>query len=128
VLCGVKVTVSVQLAPGTMLAQLLETVKSGVVCTPRMLSVAVPVLSSVTVCGALTLPTMVLAKVRELCDGVIVASGAAFEGDETVTGVELPVRSIRSGLDAASLSITSSPLSVVETGGLEPDATWLIGV
>ena len=48
-----------------------------------MMRVAVPVLSSVTVCGALTLPTMVLAKVRELCDGVIAASGAAFEGDET---------------------------------------------
>ena len=42
--------------------------------------------------------------------------------------MELPVRSIRSGLDAASLSITSSPLSVVETGRLEPVVTWLIGV
>ena len=48
-----------------------------------MLSVAVPVLSSITVCGALTLPTMVLAKVSELCDGISVASGAAFVGDVT---------------------------------------------
>ena len=92
-----------------------------------MLSVAVPVLSSVTVCGALTLPAMVLAKVSELCDAVSTANGGALLGVETLIGVELPVKSIMFGLEAASLSITNSPVSLVAGGEMEPLATWLIG-
>ena len=88
----------------------------------------VPVLSRVRVCGVEALPTIVLAKVRELCEGAKAASGAVFDGDARMTGVELPVRSIRSGLDAASLSMMRVPESVVDGGGLEPGATWLIGV
>src|SRR5580704_12509367 len=37
-LCGVKATVRVQLAPGTMVEQLLVTAKSGEDCRPKMLS------------------------------------------------------------------------------------------
>jgi hypothetical protein len=70
---------------------------------------------------------MVLAKVSELCDAMKAASGTVLDGDVSVTGEELPLKSIRSGLDAASLSMTSVPVSVVDGGGLEPGATWLIG-
>jgi hypothetical protein len=95
---------------------------------PRMLSVAVPVLSSVTVCGALTLPAMVLAKVSELCDAVSAASGGMLLGRAHTNRSGTARQVDQNGLDAASLSITSSPLSLLAGGGLEPAATWLIGV
>ena len=50
-LCGVKLTVRGQLAPGTRVAQALVTVKSGVVWRARMWMVVVPVLARVMVCG-----------------------------------------------------------------------------
>jgi hypothetical protein len=117
--CGVKVIVRGHVAPGTTVEQGVETVKSGVVWMLRMLSGAVPVLVSVTVCGAEVVPGVVLAKVSESCERAIAAWRAVFEGDEMVIGVELPLRSIRSGLDAASLSMMSEPESDVDTGELE---------
>ena len=93
-----------------------------------MVSVALPVLLSVTLCVAETSPTVVLEKVSELCEGTNAASGAAFDGEVTATGVELPLKSIRSGLDAESLSIISVPVSVVDGGDSVPIATWLSGV
>jgi hypothetical protein len=123
VLCGVKVTVRVQLAAGRMVEQLEETAKSGVVCRPRMLSVVVPVLLRVTVCGVETLPTVVVAKVSELCEVVKADSGAELEGDASVMGVEVPARSMRLGLEMASLSMMRVLASAVVGGGLEPTAT-----
>jgi hypothetical protein len=126
--CGVNATVTPQLAPATNIEQLLVGVKSGDVWSPRIVSVVLPVLLSVMLCAADTPPTAVLAKVSEPSDVVSAASGAAFDGDDTVTGVELPLKSIRSGLDAASLSISRVPVSAVDGGGELPVATWLIGV
>jgi hypothetical protein len=67
---GVNATMRLQLAPGTMVVQALETVKSGVVWRLVMWRVVVPVLASVTVWEAETLPTRVVGKVRELCEAV----------------------------------------------------------
>ena len=126
--CGVKVTVRVQLAPGTRVVQLVETVKSGVVCRPRTWKDAVPVLLRVTVWGAEMLPAMVEAKVRELWEGTKATSGAVFEGEASAMGVEVPVRSTRSGLEAASLSMMRKPVSVSMGGEDVPVTTWLSGV
>ena len=93
-----------------------------------MVRVELPVLARVTVCGAETLPAMVLAKVREFCDAAKAAMGAVFEGDMTMAGVELPVRSMKSGLEAASLSMMRVPVSVVDGGAPELGETWLMGV
>ena len=76
---------------------------------PRMLNVALPVLSSVMVCGTEILPTSVFTNVREFWDARSEAIGAVFDGDAMATGVEVPVRSIKSGLEVASLSMTSEP-------------------
>ncbi len=78
------------------------------------------------VCDAF--PATVPAKVSEPCDVINAASGAASDGEDARTGVELPLRSIRSGLDTASLSITSVPVSAIDGVGELPVATWLIGV
>ena len=118
-----NVTVRGQLAPETRVEQVVEVVKSGVAWTLRMLRGAVPVLLSMTVCGVEAVPGVVLAKVSEPCEITTAACSAVFEGAETMIGVELPVRLIRPGLDAASLSMMSEPESVVDTGGLEPAAT-----
>lgn len=126
-LCGVKATVMGQVAPGTMVEQLPATVKSGEVWMLKMLSVAVPVLASVTVCAAELAPAEVLAKLSELADGARATSGATFDGEATATGVELPVRLTRSGLDAASLSMISVPVSVLGAEAPDPAATWLMG-
>ena len=88
-----------------------------------MVSVAVPVFFRVMLCGGDTPPTAVLAKVSDPCDVANAASGAVFEGDDTMTGIELPLKSIRSGLDAASLSIVNVPVSDSDGGGEEPAAT-----
>ena len=61
---------TVQLAEGRMVAQLLWTVKSGVVWRPVMWMGVVPVLARMMVWGAEALPTCVVAKVRELCEAV----------------------------------------------------------
>ena len=68
--CGVKVTMRMQLAEGRMVAQLLWTVKSGVVWRLVMWMGTVPVLARVMVWGCAALPTCVVAKVRELCEAV----------------------------------------------------------
>ena len=94
---GVKVTVRVQLAQGRRVAQLLVTVKSGVVWRAVMWMVVVPVLARVMVWGAEALPTWVVAKVRELCEGAKETRGAVLVGAATEMGAAVPVRSMRSG-------------------------------
>ena len=62
---GAKVVLTVQLAPGDNVAgQLLVWAKSSVVWISLMLSVSVPLLVRVTVCGALVVPTTWLANVK----------------------------------------------------------------
>ena len=57
---GVKVTLMVQLPPAATLApQVLVWAKSPLAATPVMFKAALPVLYSVTVCGALVVPTLV---------------------------------------------------------------------
>ncbi len=125
---GAKAAAMVQLEPGTMVAQVLWRVKSGVAVTPVMWSVAVPVLARVTICVAEVAPTWVAAKVSELCETAKVASGVVFAGLATAVGMAVPVRMIVSGLEAASLSMTRAPASVVFGAEVAPVASWLIGV
>ncbi len=73
-----------------MVEQVLPTVKSGVVWMFETLIAALPVLSSVRVCGAETLGARVFAKVRELCDAAKAEMGGVFEGVSTNVGVEVP--------------------------------------
>src|ERR1700742_1724919 len=68
--CGVKVTLTMQLAVGSRVAQLLWMMKSGVVWSPVIWIGMVPVLARVTVWGWAALPTCVVAKVSELCEAV----------------------------------------------------------
>jgi hypothetical protein len=119
----VKAVVRVQVALGTRVVQLLVTVKSGVVWVPMMWMVAVPVLVRVTVWVAEALPTCVAGKVREPCEAVKETSGAVLAGEATRTGAALPVRSMRSGLLAASLSMTRVPASAVGSGDVVPEAS-----
>ena len=68
--CGVKVTMSRQLAEGSSVAQLLWREKSGDAARFLMWMGTVPVLARVTVWAAEALPTCVEAKVRELAEAV----------------------------------------------------------
>jgi len=95
--CGVKVAVKTQLAPGTIAEQVEVKAKSDGACRLRIRMVALPVLSSVTVWGELAVPTIVFAKVSEFAEAVRAARGPVFEGEAAAIGVELPVRSMRSG-------------------------------
>jgi hypothetical protein len=92
---GSKNTPIAQLAPAaTVFPQALSEPKSaGLVVTLLMLSVAVPVLVSVTVCGRLDVPTYCAAKVR-------------LPGDKPTIGPGvLPVKAMACGLPGA-LSVT----------------------
>ena len=46
-----------------------------------------------------------------------------FAGTATIDGVTVPVRSMKSGLDAASLSITRDPASVLNGADDDPGET-----
>src|SRR5580698_7564768 len=83
---GVKATVRVQEALATRVAQLLVTVKSGVVCVPMMWMVAVPVLVRVTVWVVEALPTCVAGKGRDPGEAVKETRGAVLVGEATRTG------------------------------------------
>jgi hypothetical protein len=48
--------------------------------------------------------------------------GAVFDGTATVMGVTVPVRSMKSGLETASLSRTRAPASVSKGAEEEPAA------
>ena len=50
-----------------------------------------------------------------------------MEGTATVRGVTVPVRLTRSGLDMASLSMTSVPVSVLKGADEDEPETWLRG-
>lgn len=125
--CGVKVMVMGQLAPATMTGQEPVMVKSGEAVRDVMWMVDVPVFASVMVWGADALPPEVAANVSELCEAVKETSGAALPGEATKAGVVVPVRSTMSGLEVASLSMTSDPESVLKGAGDEPVAAWLSG-
>ncbi len=95
---GVKVTGMVQVpAAGMLPVQVLPgSLKSAAfvpeMATEAMFSAAVPVLVSVMVCGALVVPTLVLAKVREVGER---------DAPETAAGVAVPVSVMTDGLSAA---------------------------
>jgi hypothetical protein len=73
---GVKVTLIVQLAPAATLApQVLVWAKSPLAATLEMFRAALPVLVSVTVCGALVVPTFVPVNVRVV--GARLTTGAS---------------------------------------------------
>jgi hypothetical protein len=65
---GVKVTVRAQEAPGTSVAQVVVVLKSAGALMPLTVSSVVPVLVSVTVCGAEALPMPVTGKVSACSD------------------------------------------------------------
>ena len=120
--CGVKLTDTVQLAPAIRVPQLVVAGKSAVLLMPEIAIVALPMLVTVTVCGEDALPTAVSAKLIELGVVASVSAGEVFDGDPTSTGVDVPVRLMRSGAETASLSIVNTPVSVLVGGGLEPAA------
>jgi hypothetical protein len=126
--CGVKVTMRMQLAEGRRVAQLLDTVKSGVVRRAVTWMGTVPVLLRVMVWGWAASPTWVVEKVRELAEAVKETSGALFAGAAVCAGAAVPVRSMKTGLLRALLSMTRVPVSDVDCGEEVPVATWLSGV
>ena len=63
-LVGAKLTLIAQPAPTAKLPQLLVSVNCPEAATPPMLTVALPVLVTVTICDALTWPTLTLPKLR----------------------------------------------------------------
>jgi hypothetical protein len=100
---GVKVTETVQFVPAaSVVPQLVVSAKSAGLAParvmPEMVSAALPVLERVSVCGAVVLPTLVVAKVS--VEGVSEAIGAG-------TAVPVPVRVTTRGEPAALLATLS---------------------
>jgi len=105
---GVKVTLMVQFFPGSTLdPQLLVSPKLVLAAMLLMVSVALPVLVSVTGCEALVVPTLTLLKVRLV--GERVTAGAV---------VPTPVRLTVCGLPAALSVIETVPLMVPVCAGV----------
>ena len=70
---GVMVTLIAQVAPAaTALPQLLVSANCPEAATPPMLTLALPVLVTVTICDALTWPTLTLPKLRLVGDTLTV--------------------------------------------------------
>ena len=51
-----------------------------------------------------------------------------LEGEVTRVGAAVPARSMRSGLETASLSMVRTPASLVVRGEVVPVGSWLSGV
>lgn len=117
-LYGVKVTVTVQAAPGARVEHAFASVKSDVDWIAERVRLALPVLERVMVCGDEVAPTDGAEKVSEFCEVARIDSTAAFDGEAATIGVEAPVRLIKSGLEAASLSMMRETVSVEVGGGL----------
>jgi hypothetical protein len=98
---GLKLAAMEQLAPAlTLVPQLLVWKKSPLAVMPEMVSEALPVLVSATVCAPLLVPTNCPVKVSE-------------EGDKPTTGpVPVPVKLTVWGLFDALSAIVRAPLRV----------------
>ena len=106
---GVNVTLMVQLAPAaTELPQVSVSAKSPLAEILVIVKVAEPVLLSVTVCAALVVPTVWLAKVIEVAERLAVVVGA----------VPVPVRLTVCGLPEALSVMLKVPVRIPEAVGV----------
>ncbi len=112
-----------QLVPAMRVGQAPVTEKSGALMRFLTCRVVLPVFERVRVCGEEASPPRVEVKLSDPWKGCRSREEPCLEGTATTAGVTVPVRSMKSGLETASLSMTTVPVSVLNGAGEELAAT-----